>query len=90
MIYISSGAGDENGLNYRTAVAGHEILSPEDVARTIFRAAHRDDLHYPVGVLSGELIEEISPRQEPNRRMWRQIHGIAERRAMESAAAAVA
>lgn len=65
-----------DGINYRNAVAGHEILRPEQVAERIFESTGSDDFHFPVGQLPRELVAEIKPRFEADRAMWQTVFGI--------------
>ncbi|WP_304273937.1 SDR family NAD(P)-dependent oxidoreductase [Caulobacter segnis] len=66
-----------DGINYRAAVSGGEILDPQDVADRILESTQSDDFHFPVGELPRELIDEIRPRFEADKAKWLQVFGIA-------------
>lgn len=65
-----------DGINYRNAVAGHEILRPEQVAARILESTQSDEFHFPVGQLPCELVAEIKPRFEADRAMWLAVFGM--------------
>lgn len=70
-------ADSPDGINYRLAVTGHEILTPEQVAARVLEATEGDDFHYPVGELSRELADEVKPRYDKDRATWLGIFGMA-------------
>jgi NAD(P)-dependent dehydrogenase (short-subunit alcohol dehydrogenase family) len=58
------------GPNFREAVAQGQVggaLTAEAAAEVVWRAAHEDALHYPVGDAPAALLQEINPRIEANR-----------------------
>jgi len=63
------------GPNFREAIsrgigAG---LPVEAAAEVIWRAAHDEALHYPVGDSPAAMLEEINPRIEASRTLWKQM-----------------
>ena len=61
------------GPNFREAITQGMGggLPVEEAAEVIWRAAHDDALHYPVGDLPATLLQEVLPRIEENRARWR-------------------
>jgi NAD(P)-dependent dehydrogenase (short-subunit alcohol dehydrogenase family) len=67
------------GPSFREAVnqglAGGAALTPEEAAEVIWRAAHEEALHYPVGDGPAALLQEINPRIEATRGRWKETFG---------------
>jgi hypothetical protein len=52
-------------------------LPVEQAAEVVWRAAHEDALHYPVGDAPAALLNEINPRIEANRARMREVFAAA-------------
>jgi NAD(P)-dependent dehydrogenase (short-subunit alcohol dehydrogenase family) len=67
-------ASKPGGPNFREAISqGMGALPVEAAADVIWRAAHEDALHYPVGDGPARMLEEINPRIEATRARWRDM-----------------
>jgi NAD(P)-dependent dehydrogenase (short-subunit alcohol dehydrogenase family) len=59
---------------FRTAINGfgEPPIPVEQAAEVVWRAAHEDALHYPVGAMPAMLLQEITPRIEASRARYRE------------------
>jgi NAD(P)-dependent dehydrogenase (short-subunit alcohol dehydrogenase family) len=64
---------------FRNAIQGfgEPPIPVEQAAEVVWRAAHEDALHYPVGQAPAMLLQEITPRIEATRTRWRQMMAAA-------------
>ena len=64
-----------DGPNFRQAITqGMGAGLPVEVAaEQVWRAAHDDALHYPVGDAPAALLQEINPRIEATRERWKEM-----------------
>lgn len=65
-------AAGASGDRFRDAAREGQVLTPEDVADTVWAAIEGDGLHYPVGDAPAELLREIRPRLDAARASWRE------------------
>lgn len=67
------------GPNFREAISQGMggALPVEQAAEVIWRAAHEDALHYPVGDAPAALLNEINPRIEANRARMKEVFAAA-------------
>jgi NAD(P)-dependent dehydrogenase (short-subunit alcohol dehydrogenase family) len=63
------------GPSFREAIArgAGAPLPVESVAEAVWRAAHDEPLHYPVGEGPARMLEEINPRIEATRARWKEM-----------------
>ncbi|HEY2706437.1 MAG TPA: SDR family oxidoreductase [Caulobacteraceae bacterium] len=63
------------GPNFREAISRGmgAALPVEDAAEAVWRAAHDEPLHYPVGAGPAAMLEEINPRIEATRARWSEM-----------------
>ena len=64
---------DPRGRSYRAVMQGQAILSPEDVAETVWRAVHGDALHYAIGVEPPAIVEHLAAEVDERRNYWRKL-----------------
>ena len=69
-------ASNMEGPTFRDAISQMPggPLPVEDAAEVIWRAAHEPQLHYPVGELPAQLLQEINPRVEATRERWKGLY----------------
>ena len=67
------------GPSFREAVSGGGMnaLPVEQAAEVVWRAAHEEALHYPVGDAPAALLQEINPRIEANRARMKEAFAAA-------------
>lgn len=61
---------DAEGGSFRSAVTGATVMTPEDVAASVWKAVTGTELHYPVGEVAAEIVRELAPRLERQRQGW--------------------
>jgi NAD(P)-dependent dehydrogenase (short-subunit alcohol dehydrogenase family) len=73
-------AGAPGGPSFREAVSRGPggALPAEAVAEAVWRAAHDEALHYPVGEGPARMLQEINPRIEATRARWKEMYAAEE------------